>query len=159
LISIIVIIVFINQIGVISQKKGWKLLIKNQILTHLNLSNNAIGFDGSRFLAQALKLNSTLEFISLKLNAIDDKAGAKFFKDLTYNTNLRVLDVEANLLSTMTVRKLCLYLQGPNSLREIYMGSNNFSESDLAVIADTLPTDKSREVFKKSKFMEIRLTE
>lgn len=63
------------------------------MLTHLNLSNNTIGFDGSRYLAQALKLNNTLEHLSLKLNAIDDKAGAKFFKDLTFNTNLKVLDV------------------------------------------------------------------
>lgn len=57
----------------------------------------------------------------------------------------------------MTVRKICLYLQSPNSLREIYLGSNNFSESDLAVLIDALPTDKSRDTFKKSKFMEIRL--
>ena len=68
-----------------------------------------------------------------------------------------MLDIEANLLSTMTVRKICLYLQGPNSLKEIYVGSNNFSEADLAVIADALPSDKSRDTFKKSKFMEIRL--
>ena len=99
------------------------------MLTHLNLSNNAIGFDGSRYLAQALKLN-----------AIDDKAGAKFFKDLTFNTSLRILDMEANLLSSMSVRKLCLYLQGSNSLREILIGSNNFSEADLSVILDSLPS-------------------
>ena len=62
-------------------------------------------------------MNSTLEYLSLKLNNIDDKAGAKFFKDLTFNNNLKVLDMEANLLSTMTVRKICLYMQGTNSLR------------------------------------------
>ncbi len=81
------------------------------------MSNNVIGFDGSRYLAQALKLNSTLEYLNLKLNSIDDKAGAKFFKDLTFNTNLKILDLEANLLSTMTVRKICLYIQVPHSLR------------------------------------------
>jgi Ran GTPase-activating protein (RanGAP) involved in mRNA processing and transport len=81
------------------------------------LGNNVIGFDGSRYLAQSLKLNSNIEYLSLKLNSIDDKAGAKFFKDLTFNTSLKVLDMEANLLSSMSVRKICLYLQGPNSLR------------------------------------------
>jgi len=91
-------------------------------------------------LAQALKLNNTLEYLSLKLNAIDDKAGAKFFKDLTFNTNLRVLDMEANLLSSMSLRKICLYLQGPNSLREIFIGSNNVSEGDLSVFLDSLPS-------------------
>lgn len=69
-----------------------KFLLKNKILTHLNLTSNTIGYDGSRYISQAIKLNSTLEYLSLKLNSIDDKAGAKFFKDLTFNTNLQVLD-------------------------------------------------------------------
>ena len=146
-----------NKIGDEGARKLSKYLIKNQILTHLNLSNNTIGFDGSRYLAQALKLNTTLEYLSLKLNAIDDKAGAKFFKDLTFNTALRVLDMEANLLSSMSVRKICLYLQGPNSLREILIGSNNFNEGDLSVLLDSLPSEKSKESFRKSKFMEIKL--
>jgi hypothetical protein len=29
-------------------------------LTHLNLASNAIGYDGSRYLSQAIKLNTTL---------------------------------------------------------------------------------------------------
>jgi hypothetical protein len=57
----------------------------------------------------------------------------------------------------MSVRKICLYMQGPNSLREIYIGSNNFSEADLLIIADSLPHEKSKDHFKKSKFMEIKL--
>jgi Ran GTPase-activating protein (RanGAP) involved in mRNA processing and transport len=123
----------------------------------LNLGNNAIGYNGSRYLAQALKLNSTLEYLSLKLNSIDDKAGAKFFKDLTYNTNLKILDFEANSLSTMTVRKLCLYIQVPHSLREIFIGNNNFTEKDFEIISDSLPHEKSKETFVKSKFMEIKI--
>lgn len=91
------------------------------------------------------------------MNAIDDKAGAKFFKDLAFNTSLRILDLEANSLAAMTVRKLCLYLQGPNSLREIFIGSNNFTEGDLSVIMDSLPSEKSKESFRKSKLMEIKL--
>lgn len=63
------------------------------MLTHLNLSNNSIGYDGSRYLAQAIKLNETLENLNLKLNSFDDKAGAKFFKDLAFNTNLKILDL------------------------------------------------------------------
>ena len=66
------------------------------------------------------------------------------------------MDLEANLLSTMSVRKLCLYLQGSNSLREIYIGSNNFNEADLLVICDSLPA-KAREGFRESKYMEIKL--
>lgn len=57
----------------------------------------------------------------------------------------------------MTVRKLCLYLQGANSLREIYIGSNNFSEGDLGVIADSLPTPAVREAFRTSKCADIKM--
>ena len=48
-------------------------------------------------------------------------------------------------------------MQGPNSLQEIYLGSNNFSEADLLIIADSLPHEKAKDNFRKSKFMEIRL--
>ena len=104
-----------------------------------------------------MKLNSTLEILNLKLNSFDDKAGAKFFKDLTFNTGLRFLDLEANSLASMTVRKLCLYLQVPNSLREINLGSNNFTEAEYQIIVDGLSEEKSKEHFKKSRFSEIRL--
>jgi hypothetical protein len=57
----------------------------------------------------------------------------------------------------MSVRKIALYIQAPNSLREIYIASNNFSEGDLAVILDSLPTEAAKDHFRKNKFMEIRL--
>jgi hypothetical protein len=44
-------------------------------------------------LAQALKINKTLQSLSLKLNALDDKAGSKLFKDLSFNNKLKFLDV------------------------------------------------------------------
>lgn len=94
----------------------------------------------------------------MKLNSIDDKAGAKFFKDLTFNTNIQVLDLEANLLGPMSVRKISLYLQVPNSLKEIYIGSNNFSEEELNIIYDAIPEESSKQYFKKSRYTIIKLT-
>ena len=146
-----------NNLGDQGARKLSKFLIKNKILVHLNLSSNSIGYDGSRYISQALKLNTTLEFLSLKLNSIDDKAGAKFFKDLTFNTNLQVCDLEANLLGPMSTRKICLYLQVPNSLKEIFLGSNNFTEDELAMICDALPDEINRNYFKKSKHTVIKL--
>lgn len=77
------------------------------------------------------------------------------FKDLTFNTNLKILDIEANLLSTMTVRKLSLYIQTPHSLREIYIGNNNFVQSDYEILLDSLPNGKAKETFVKTKYMQI----
>lgn len=87
------------------------------MLAELNLASNAIGYDGSRYISQAMKLNTTIDILNLKLNSIDDKGGAKFFKDLVFNTNIKHLDMEANLFSSMTARKLSLYLQAPNPLK------------------------------------------
>ena len=56
--------------------------MRNDILTDLNLSNNKVQYDGSRYIACALKLNTNLENLDLSLNQITDKGGNKFFKDL-----------------------------------------------------------------------------
>lgn len=48
------------------------------------------------------------------------------------------------MLGPMTVRKICLYLQVPNSLKEIYLGSNNFSENECEIIMDSISTQKAR---------------
>lgn len=42
-------------------------------------------------------------------------------------------------MGPMSVRKISLYLQVPNSLKEIYIGSNNFSEDEFNIIADAIP--------------------
>ena len=72
--------------------------MKNDVLLYLSVADNQIGYDGSRFLAQALKMNKTLQKLNLKLNNIKDKGGAKFFKDLMENESLTELSVAANTL-------------------------------------------------------------
>jgi Ran GTPase-activating protein (RanGAP) involved in mRNA processing and transport len=74
-------------------------LIHNDILLVLDLSDNLIGYEGSRYLAQAMKKNQNLHTLRLKLNNFNDKAGMKFFKDLMPNKILQELDFAANTLS------------------------------------------------------------
>lgn len=57
----------------------------------------------------------------------------------------------------MSTRKLCLYLQVPNSLKEIFLGSNNFEKDELIMIYDALPDEVHRDYFKKSKYTVIKL--
>ena len=148
-----------NNLGDQRARKLAKYLIKNKILTSLNLSSNSIGYDGSRYISQAIKLNTTLEYLNLKLNSIDDKGGAKLFKDLTFNTTILTLDMEANLMGPMSARKISLYLQVPNSLKQIHVGSNNFTEEELNIITDAIPEEISKQYFKKSNFSIIKLGE
>ena len=76
----------------------------------MDLSDNQIGYDGSRFLAQAVKSNKTLEELNLKLNQFRDKAGARFFKDLESNKTLRILNIAANGIG-ITVIYLIVFSQ------------------------------------------------
>jgi Ran GTPase-activating protein (RanGAP) involved in mRNA processing and transport len=49
--------------------------MRNEILIYLDISNNQIDYDGSRYLAQALKINTTFTHLNMRLNCLDDKAG------------------------------------------------------------------------------------
>lgn len=76
-----------NKIGDSGARKIAKFVLQTSILTHLNLSDNCITYEGSRYLAQALKVNKSLISLDLKLNRLDDKAGSKLCIDLLNNNS------------------------------------------------------------------------
>jgi len=78
-----------------------KYLLRNEVLVYLDLSNNELGYDGSRYLSQALKINKTLKCLNLRLNGLSDKAGMKFFQDLIYNRGIKELNLSGNSLEYM----------------------------------------------------------
>lgn len=104
----------------------------------LNLNNNSISYDGSRYISQALKINKTLEELHLKLNKFDDKAGSKFFKDLSLNTGLKFLDLSANSLAHLSARKIAELIQTGTTLRIIQIGSNDFNHESLTIIKTSI---------------------
>ena len=62
-------------------------------------------------------------------------------------------------MGPMSARKISLYLQVPNSLKQIHVGSNNFTEEELNIITDAIPEEISKQYFKKSNFSIIKLGE
>ncbi len=131
-----------NRIGDSGAKRLAKYLIRNEILLSLNLTNNCISYDGSRYLSQALKVNKTLEELYLKLNKFDDKAGSKFFKDLALNEGLRVLDLSANSLGHLSARKIAELIQTGTTLKQVFIGSNDFNPESLLIIKASIPEPK-----------------
>lgn len=73
--------------------------MRSDLLLFLNLSNNQISYDGSRYIAQSLKINKSLQMLNLSLNSFNDKAGMKFFKDLGINKSIIDLDLSGNMLA------------------------------------------------------------
>lgn len=96
-----------NRISDAGARRIAKYLLKTEILTHFNLTDNLvqlfsnwkIHYEGSRYLGQALRVNKSLTFLSLKLNRLDDKAGNKLCKDIQSNNDtLQELNFSSNSL-------------------------------------------------------------
>jgi Ran GTPase-activating protein (RanGAP) involved in mRNA processing and transport len=91
----------------------------------LNLGDNCINYEGSRYLCQALKVNKSLVDLNLKLNRIDDKAGQKMCIDLRVKeSKLERLCLAANLLGNMFCESLSEYISYNQSIRMLDISSN-----------------------------------
>ena len=98
-----------------------------------------MNYDGSRFLAQALKVNTSLVFLSLKHNRLDDKAGSKLCIDLLNNkVRLREIDLSANLLGNMFCESLSEYLKLNEFIQKIDISANFIEDSNAATLTDSL---------------------
>lgn len=92
----------------------------------MNLADNCISYDGSRFLAQALKVNKSLVSLNLSLNRLDDKAGSKLCIDLlNNNSGLRFIGLSSNQLGNMFCESLSEFLKMNESITEVDISCNN----------------------------------
>lgn len=113
--------------------------MQTQILTHLNLGDNCISYDGSRFLAQALKVNKSLIWLDLKLNRLNDKAGSKLCIDLLNNdSSLHFLGLSSNELDNMFAESLAEYLKMNEHITAVDISCNVIQESAAATLKDSL---------------------
>ena len=53
-------------------KRLSKLLLRNDMIISLNLSDNKIGYEGISYFGYSLKTNNSLQELDLKLNNLDD---------------------------------------------------------------------------------------
>ena len=128
-----------NKIGNQGARKIAKYILQTQILTHLNLGDNCISYDGSRFLAQALKVNKSLVSLDLKLNRLNDKAGSKLCIDLLNNdSSLHFLGLSSNELDNMFAESLAEYLKMNENITAVDISCNVIQESAAATLKDSL---------------------
>lgn len=105
----------------------------------LDLSDNNIGYEGSRYLAQALKVNKILKNLSLKLNRLDDKAGSKLCLDLMNNSsNLEFISLSSNSLGQVFCESLAEFLQQNKAIRRLDISCNQIEDSHAATLKDSL---------------------
>ena len=105
----------------------------------MNLADNQILYEGSRYLAQALKVNKVLKHLSLKLNRLDDKAGSKLCIDLlNNNSNLESLSLSSNSLGHMFCESLAEFLKINQSIKSLDISCNFIDDSNAATLKDSL---------------------
>ena len=118
-------------------------MLQTTILTNLNLGDNCITYEGSRYLAQALKVNKSLIHLDLKLNRLDDKAGSKLCIDLlNNNSGLQFLGLSSNRLSNMFCESLSEFLKANTSLQCLDISCNLIGESSATTLKSSLEGNK-----------------
>ena len=66
-------------------KRLSKLIMRNDLIISINLADNKIGYEGISYFGYALKSNTSLLELNLRLNNLDDASGTRIFKDLCLN--------------------------------------------------------------------------
>jgi len=73
-------------------------------LTSLNLSANNIGDDGAKNLGYYIvELGCKLQYLTVSYNNISDKGGVQLVQSLAENTSLKMLNLDCNLITDLTL--------------------------------------------------------
>lgn len=93
------------------------LVQKNEVITHLNLDQNEISSKGLEKLAKSLATNKTLTDLSLKVNKVDAQ-GAKVIADaLNQNTTLGYINFDGNYIRNEGAEDIAKVLSNNRSIR------------------------------------------
>jgi Ran GTPase-activating protein (RanGAP) involved in mRNA processing and transport len=126
-----------------------KILARNPILVHLNLSGNAFGEDGARGVARALRVNRALTKLDLRNNVIDDGGALSLVDALRVNRTLTVLDLPGNHIGDEGAREIAGALAGRDGdggwagITTLRLGANQWSSLGNAALLKSLAKNTS----------------
>lgn len=111
----------------------------------LNLKKNAIGKEGAKLLAPALKLNMSLLFLDLSSCKIGVSGGKHIFEELSTNTRLESLNLYRNILDVDGARALGKCLEVNKTLKFVDIGHNRIRITGLkAIVSGILANEDCR---------------
>ena len=99
-------------------------LIKNNTITHIDMSHNKITNHGARLLSKLLGENSVITYLDLCDNQIYTEGGRYLARGLRENDSLLTLNLRLNRLTDDGCRLLLEGLQDNTSLTDLNLGSN-----------------------------------
>ena len=139
-----------NIVLKITQESGpvlCQMLQRNKTLTELDLSwNRGVSDTGAFFIAEGLKLNTSLRTLQLRDCGISAE-GAKFISGaLEINTSLEVINLSYNELGHTGVGYLANALKQNDCLKKLHLGHCGITDRGLELLAVALTVNKSLEV-------------
>jgi Ran GTPase-activating protein (RanGAP) involved in mRNA processing and transport len=114
-------------------------------LTVVNLYHNNVGDEGARDIADALKHNTTLEWLYLSDNNIGDEGACAFADALKHNTTLIELDISVNNIGDEGVCAFADALKHNTRLHWLELSNNNIGDASIVKdINDEISVNKSK---------------
>eukprot|EP01041_Mallomonas_annulata_P009325 gene9325-19354_t len=100
------------------------VLQENKSLTHLDISFNKIGTEGSQHIADLLQHNHSLQYLILEGNEIQDEGISLISNSLYKNTSLKHLNLSSNSCSPIGALHISNALSQNQSLQELILTRN-----------------------------------
>jgi Leucine Rich repeat len=118
----------------------------NSSLTFLKLCYNSIDNEGAIAIADALKVNSSLTFLYLDNNSIKQEGAIAIADALKVNSSLTSLNLSDNLIDDEGAIAIADALKVNSSLTSLDLGDNSIDNEGAIAIADALQMNTTLEL-------------
>eukprot|EP00948_MAST-09A_sp_MAST-9A-sp1_P001677 g1677.t1 len=115
----------------------------NKTLERLSLSKNDITDEGAEAMADALKVNETLDHLNFYSNRIEDQGAVAIADALKVNKTLVSLDLQGNGITDEGAEAIATALKVNKTLKYLHLCENKFGVRGLEAIADALEVNKT----------------
>lgn len=113
-------------------------LANNRFITHLDLSNNRLGRESGKAIADMISDNCILKNLLLKGNDFTDKEAELIGAALGQNMSLKVIDLSYNDIGDSGISALGVGLSGNNNSEVLNLGMKNIVFQNLQSISRLL---------------------
>ena len=107
------------------------------------LSNNNLGPEGAKHIAEALKLNTSVTSISLVNNNLGPEDAKHIAEALKQNTSVTSISLVNNNLGPEDAKHIAEALKANTSVTDIYLSNNNLGPEGAKYIAEALKENTS----------------
>ena len=111
---------------------------------------NMITSEGAIKIAEAIKVNKTLQELDISYNCISDNGAAAISDSLKTNNSLQILNISYNQITSKGAIKIAEAIKMNKALRQLDISSNNISDDGTAAISDALKGNNSLQILKMS---------